>query len=230
MLFHKFTRIFETEHAPVLSGHLIEEEGYALVRVFEGLQTVVRKSTGAADEAFVGFAMSRNAPAGILPLVAEGNADGTQIILARVPLTGDILLKLDGVNATIVAGAPAASGEVNITGDVVTLHDDDADVAYFVQFMYEPSVTEARQYTGDFPIGGLASASLDVLGILNRGFVATNMFDMSADWVGSGEVVPSLGADGRLTIGGPGTKLTGTVQIHSVPSSDNPFLVVRVNA
>lgn len=230
MLVQKSSRIFNTEGADVLTGHLLEEEGFALVRVKEGNRVVVRKSTGAAGEVFAGFNLSRNAPTTVLPLIIEGVVDGTSLILPRLPITGQLLVKLNGVATTIVAGAPANAGETQLSADTLTLHATNADAEYMVQMMYEPTVSEARQYTGDTPIGGLSSVAMGKTGIIVEGIVGTNMYDASADWSGSAEVVPSLAADGRLTLGGTGEKLNGVCQIVEVPSAGNPFLVVRVSA
>jgi hypothetical protein len=230
MLVQKSTRIFNTEGAEVLTGHMIEEEGFACVRVKEGSRVVVRKSTGAAGEVFAGFNLSRNAPTSVLPLVLEGVADGLTITLPRLPITGQILVKLNGTNTTIVAGAPANAGETQLSADTLTLHASNEDAVYSVQMMYEPSVSEARQFTGDAPIGGLASVAMGKTGLIVEGVIGTNMFDASADWSGTTEVVPSLAADGRLTIGGTGEKLSGLCQIVEAPSAGNPFLVVRVSA
>lgn len=230
MLVQKYSRLFNTEGADVMTGHLLEEEGFACVRVMEQGRSVVRKATGAAGETFAGFNLSRNAPTSILPLVLEGTANGTTIALPKVPVTGQILVKINGTTVSVVAGAPADNTEVQLSADTLTLHASSANAVYFVQMMYEPTVGEARMLTGDAPIGGLASIAMGKTGLITEGTVATNMYDAAADWSGTTEVVPSLAADGRLTIGGAGVKLSGQCQIVEVPSAGNPFLVVRVSA
>lgn len=228
MLFQTSCRIFNTENADVLSGHLLEEEGFALVRVKEAGRTVVRKSTGAAGEVFVGFNLSRNAPTSVMPLVIEDTVDGTSYVLPRLPITGQILVKINGAVTDIVAGSPANAGETKLSADTLTLHASNANASISVQMMYEPTVSEARMYTGDAPIGGLASSALGKTGVITEGLIATNMYDASVDWAGDAEIVPSLGADGRLTLGGSGEKLTGICQMVEAPNAGNPFLVVRV--
>lgn len=226
MLVQKYTRLFLTEHRAVQDGLFLTEEGIALVAVKQGNETVVRPSTGAEGEVFAGFSLARNSPPAILPWVGEGRVPSTlQIELPRLPLAGQILIKVGGEVRTIVADAPEA-GEVKLAARIVTFHADDEDAEYTVQMQYEPTVTEARTLIGDAPIGGVPSGAQDQIGVITRGDVATTLYDASADF--SGVMTPRLGADGRLTVGGTGTLLTN-VQVISAPSAENSALVVRVN-
>lgn len=231
MIVQKYSRLFRTEHFDVQAGVVIEEEGTALVFVQEGGKTVVRPSTGAAGEVFAGFSQSRNSPPTYIPHAFNSAVPASLVVeLPRTPLAGQILVKLDGVKADIVAGAPAASGEVQLVANVLTFHADDAASALYVQFIYEPTLAEARTILGDMPIGGLASTYQGVIGATLHGTVATTMYDASVDW--SGVVNPTLGVDGRLTVGGVGTKLTN-VQVMQTPITDAGSygaLVVRVSA
>lgn len=227
MLVQRYTRLFLTEHRPVETGLNLTEEGIALVAVKQGNETVVRPSTGAANEVFAGFSLTRNSPPATFPWCGEGAVPGTlNLQLPRIPMASQILVKLNGAAATIVANAPANAGEVRLVGDVLTFHSDDEGANYTIQMQYEPTVSEARTIIGDAPIGGIAAGQMDQIGVITRGDVATTLFDASADF--AGVMHPTLGADGRLTVGGAGTELKG-VQIISAPTSENSALVVRVN-
>lgn len=226
MLVQKYTRLFLTEHRPVEQGIALTEEGIALVAVKQGNDTVVRPSTGAADEIFAGFSLTRNSPPKTIPWVGEGRVPTTgSIELPRLPMAGQILIKVGGVVRDVVAAAPAA-GEAYLNARVVTFHADDVGAEYTIQMQYEPTVSEARTILGDAPIGGISAAAQDVTGVVTRGDVATTNYDASVDW--SGVITPRLGADGTLTVGGQGTVLTN-VQVISAPSAENSALVVRVN-
>lgn len=231
MLVQKYTRLFRTEHFDVQEGVVIQEEGVALVFVQEGGKTKVRPSTGAAGEVFAGFSQSRNSPPSYIPHVFEASVPATLIVeLPRIPLTGQILVKIGGTKATIVAGAPDAAGKVQLTANVLSFHADDANKEIYVQYIYEPSMAEARTILGDMPIGGLPSSNQGVIGATLHGNVATTMYDASVDW--TGVINPTLGVDGRLTVGGSGTKLTN-VQVIQTPITDAGSygaLVVRVSA
>ena len=222
MIDQKFTSVFNTEHRPVETGVLIADEGIALVFVKEGSSTVVRPSTGAAGEIFAGVSTSRNVPPLFLPLVLDSVA-GADIVLPRTPLASQILVRLDGSAATIVAGAPAAAGEVQIDDMDVNFHAADIGKELTIQMMYEPTVSEARQIKGDMPVGGLSSSAQGVIGMIVRGDVATSYFDASADF--SGALTVKLGAGGLFTVGGAGTTVPGCT-VQEAPSAANPTLVL----
>lgn len=227
MLVQKYTRLFLTEHRKVETGSIIREEGVALVNVVEGNETVVKPSTGASNEVFAGIAMTRNSPPEILPWVGEGVVPASGAIeLPRLPLAGQVLVKVEGTKVTVGAGAPADATAVQLAGQVVTFHADHVGASYSIQMAYEPTLSEARQILGDAPIGGISASYQGVTGVITRGEVATTFFDASADF--AGQITPRLGPDGRFTIGGTGTLLTN-VQIISAPSAENAALVLRVN-
>lgn len=214
----KLTRLFRTEHQPVQAGVIIEEEGTALVYVSENGLTVVRPSTGAADEVFAGFSLSRNSPPSYLPHAFQSSVPESLVIeLPRTPLTGQILVKVAGVKLEIVAGAPVAADEVQLAGRDLVFFAGQSKKSLFVQFVYEPTMAEARTILGDMPIGGLASSAQGIIGIALHGEIGTTMYDASADW--TGVINPNLGVDGRLTVGGTGTKLTN-VTVMAQPSTD----------
>lgn len=230
MINQKYTRQFLTEHRPVAPGVSITEEGVALVyvRVPGEAELHVQPSTGAAGEVFAGFSWTRNHPPALLPFIQEGVIPaGGKIELDQVPVTGQLLLSAAGDAKEIVADAPVDNTQVQVVGTTVTFHADSVGSTYFAQMQFEPTVQQARQILGDMPIGGLASTNEGVIGVLTRADVATTMFDAAADF-GAAELHPSLGADGRLTIGGNGTKLLNVVVV-SAPSADVPYLTVRAN-
>lgn len=226
MLNQKYTREFHSEHRPIETGALIADEGIALVFVKEGSDTVVRPANGVAGEIFAGVSKSRNVAPLFVPFVFEGTVDSASgLELPRLPLAGQTLVRIEGAAATIVGGAPAAAGEVQIDGQQVNYHADDDGKSQTVQFMYEPTVTEARTFKGDVAIGGLSSTAQGIIGLITKGDIATTYFDASADFTGALEV--NLGADGKFTVGGSGVKVPG-VTVQSAPSADNPCLVLRI--
>lgn len=227
----KLTRLFRTEHLPVQSGVIIEEEGTALVFVSENGTTCVRPSTGAAGEQFAGFSMSRNSPPSYIPHAFNSSVPESLVVeLPRTPLTGQILVKVGGVKLEVVAGVPADATEVQLAGNDLVFFAGSTKKALYVQFIYEPTLAEARTILGDMPIGGLASSYQGIIGVALHGQVGTTMYDASADW--TGVINPNLGVDGRLTVGGSGPKLSN-VTVLATPSTDaGSFgaLQVRVSA
>lgn len=223
MIEQKYTRVFHTEHRPVETGAMFEDEGMAAVFVKEGVQTVVRPSTGAAGEIFAGISLARNIAPLFVPYVFEGVLKGTSMQLPRLPMAGQILVKINGTKLAIKASAPASASEVQLDADTLNFHADADGADLFVQMMYEPTVTEARQFKGDVAIGGLPSTAQGVIGLITLGDVATTYFDASADW--SSAMQAQLGPNGIFTVGGPGA-VAGT--IVSAPSAANPKLVLKV--
>lgn len=229
MLLLNATTIVKTSYADLVPSVELKEEGIALVYTRIDGELKVEPSNGVEGEVFAGFALSRNAPPQFIPHVESGIVpESGELLLARVPAAGQILVKVDGVIKTLTAAGatPADATKVDISGAIIRF---DLGVAatkkaqYTVQYKYEPTVAEAAQLTGDQPIGGLAANTLDVTSFIEIGDVATNFFDASKDW--STVIHPNLGAGGNLTVGGDGTLLTNLI-VKSVPNSDRAFLVV----
>lgn len=214
----KITRLFRTEHMPVQPGVIVEEEGTSLVFVSDNGVTVVRPSTGANGEVFAGFSLSRNSPPSHLPHAFESSVPESLVVeLPRTPLTGQIMVKVGGVKLEIVAGAPADATEVQLAGRDLVFFAGQSKKKLFVQFIYEPTMAEARTILGDMPIGGLASSAQGIIGVALHGEIGTTMYDASVDW--TGVINPNLGVDGRLTVGGSGKLLT-QVTVLAAPSTE----------
>lgn len=228
MLVQKFTRIVLTEHRPVETGAIIAEEGMALVWAKEGKQTVVRPSTGAAGEVFAGVSLSRNAPPQFIPYVSETVVpESLTVELPRLPVSGQLLVRVGANAAAIKAGDPAAAGEAKLSATTLKFHADDVGKPLFIQTMYEPTTSEARQLLGDAPIGGLSSSPQNIIGMITRGDVATTFYDAASDFDGAFNV--RLGPDGRFTTAGQGTLLTNVV-VATAPGADNTALVLSLRA
>lgn len=227
MIEQKYTRIFHTEHRPVETGVVIPDEGVTLVYAKEGERTVVRPSTGTAGEIFAGLSMSRNAPPLFVPLVLDSVLEEVGLELPRTPMAGQILVRVGGTKVTVNAAtsAPADATSVSLDDNNLVFHADHVGEDIFIQFMYEPTVIEARQFNGDVPVGGLSSSARGIIGVVTRGDVATSYFDASADW--SSALRAKLGADGVLTTAGSGEE-AGGLTIINAPTAANPMLVVNL--
>lgn len=232
MLNYKHTQLFDTVSRDVLPGAALIEDGIAAVYTREAPngELTVKPSTGAANEVFAGFTLNSNVPGTFRPAVEEGVVAGT-INLARVPVAGQILVKIDGVAVEVVAGsaANAAATKITLTADGDLLpHADHAGESYFVQYHYELTASELRSETGDIwgGVNNTAGAQFGKTGLVVRADeLSTNMFDASADW--STVINPRLGANGMLTVGGSGTELKN-VFVLSAPTGDNAFLKLEV--
>jgi hypothetical protein len=227
MLLLNATTIVKTSSAALVPASNITEEGLALVYVRINGELAVQPSTGVAGEEFAGFAIARNAPPAHLPNVETGVVPvGGSILLHRLPAAGQILVKVDGeiLELTAAGTQPTDEAKADVSGATVRFAAAAAGASYTVQYMYEPTVSEAAFMTGNIPVGGYAANVMDVVAFVEIGDIATNLFDASKDW--STVMHPRLGAGGLLTTDGPGTPLPN-VLVKSVPSqSSQGFLVV----
>ena len=224
MLQLRETRIIRTTHSPVLSSVLVPEEGMALVYEKENGETKVKPSAGVAGELFAGVSISRNIHPGALPYVQESVVPATGTIeLVRAPIAGQLLVKLGGTQLTIVAAAPASASEVQLQGAHLVFAAGQAGQSVVAQFLYVPSVIEARSVIGDGPVGGLASTAEGVIGVIKDASFATNMFDASADW--SQTLYAKTGPGGTFAVGTAADHIANVV-VKNAPSASSPFLVL----
>jgi len=224
MLQLRETRIIRSTHSPVLSSVLIAEEGMALVYEKENGETKVKPSAGVAGELFAGVSISRNIHPGALPYVQETTVPATGTVeLVRAPIAGQLLVKLAGVQLAIVTGAPAAAAEVQLQGANLVFASGQAGKSVVAQFLYIPSVIEARSVIGDGPVGGLASTAESVIGIIKDAEFATNMFDASQDW--STTLYAKTGPGGTFTPGTAADHIMNVV-VKNAPTASSPFLAL----
>jgi hypothetical protein len=227
MIIQKYSRVVHTETRPAALALVLEGEGMAMVFVKENGVTVCTTSTGGSGEIFAGLSLARNTPALFLTHIEEGTITDGTFELPRLPIAGQINVTVNGTNRKVVANTPADGTEIQLVGELLTAHADDADKAIEVLFKYEPTVTEAAQFTGHVAVGGLAQHAVNNVGLITKGDVATNYFDAGVDWADViGDVY--LGSDGMLTTETTGEKADG-VTVISAPSASNPTLLVKVN-
>jgi hypothetical protein len=227
MLYQYNTRIQHSEFRKAEPGSDIAEEGKALVYATYNNELVVRPSTGAAGEKFAGLSLTRNTPPTQAPFVGSFVvADTGSVELPRLPVAGQLLIRVGGSALTIVSNAPAAASEVQLVGKVLTFHADLKGATAEFQLKYELSASEARRMQGDAPIGGISATFQDQVGVITYAEeICTSCFDASADW--QPEAEPTLGADGNLTLGGSGGVATGLIVV-AAPSSENFGLTLRL--
>jgi hypothetical protein len=226
MLQLRETRIVRNKHENVLPGVIIAEEGIALVFVKDNGETKVQPSTGANGEIFAGVSLSRNTAPASLPFVQEGVvANSGSVELVRAPIAGQLNVKVNGDQKTIVATAPANADEVQVVGRNLVFHADVKGAAFTAQFLYAPTVVEARTVIGDGPIGGLSSTAEGVIGVLKDAQLGTNFFDASADWHDAMYV--KLAAGGTFTVGTANDHVPGVI-VKNAPNASNPFLVISI--
>ena len=218
----RFTKMLSERLA---TGTVLSEEGQALVAQKENGELVVVPSTGVAGELFAGISIIRNAPPAAVPVVEDDIASADGFSMTRTAIAGQLLVKVAGVPATIVTGTPAVAGEVQINGTTVVYHAGDYSKTVVFQYLYSPTVEEARTILGDAPYGGFAANLIGRVTVVKQGQVATSFFDASADWTSALQV--ELGANGKF-IPAVADPIPG-VMVKNSPNVGAPFLVLELN-
>lgn len=227
MLQLRETRVVRSTHMPVVSGITVAEEGMALVYAKENGETRVQPSTGVAGEVFAGVSLSRNSHPAELPYIQEQAIPANGVLtLVRTPIANQLLVKVAGVQVTVVPGAPADATQVQLAGADLVFFNGEAGKQVSAQFKYTPSVIEARTVMGDAPIGGLPSTAQSVIGVLKDAVITTNFFDASQDW--SLALHAKLGANGMFVPANAAQGIPGVV-VHNAPNAANPFLSLSMN-
>lgn len=217
------TRLIHTGMEKMSSGLQISEEGMPLSFAKENGETVV--IAGVANAPFAGLSMARSYPPALLPRVIEGVVPAAGVIdIDRAPVAGQLFASVDGVAAAALNDAGTA-GNIAVVGTQVQFNAADVGSAYFIQFMYAPTVEEARQVMGDAPYGGQAANIVGEVCAIKQGQVGTTFFDASKDW--SNTLYAKL-AGGKFVPAGANDGLANVV-VKNSPNQANPFLVVDIN-
>lgn len=222
MLHFQSVQIVESRDYPVAQGFTVTAEGQALVADYTGGQFGVKPSTGTAGEQFVGVSISQQLtilamPETVTVVIAE------KITLPHVPLNGTLLVMdtTTGTALTPAAGDPA-SGQYSINGKELTFNSAQSGDDCTISYRYSPTTMEARTIQGDIPPGGAANLTLDTMGVILKGQVATFEYDTSVNWQVANPVL-KLGANGLFTLGGSGVDVPGAV-IVDLPVNGGPLV------
>lgn len=216
----------------IVAGGIVGAEGACLISNVEANVRGVTQSNGTAGEQFAGIAVYERAPLSTVPRVEELVVDDTlyNAQLARVPVGGAAAVRVIDLttNTALTAGSAANAGEFELSGtngDFVLVNSTRAEHNIRVFYRYSPSTMEARILQGDVRAGGTALAAYQRTGVILIGDVYTTEFDQTVDW-NADNVVIRTGANGRLTIGGTGAIVPGT--LISAPTTDSPYVGVSL--
>lgn len=230
MLQLRSSNFYKTLFETLASGIVIQEEGIALSFVKENGETRVAPCTGAPGESFAGITIARNMPPAQVPNVEEGtipaNGRGT---LARTPVIGQLMVKVSGTVLTVIDTDPAhvpTDNEIVVVGANYKVSNANAGQPALFQYLYRPTVLEARTIIGDAPYGGLAANALGTIGVLKQAEVGTSFFDASKDWTTT--LYAKLGAGG-IFVPANSSDFTPGIIVKNTPNSGSPFLVLDIN-
>lgn len=217
------TRFKFNDQVKLAPGVTVPEAGIVLsLQKLDG--ELVGAPSVAGDKIFGGIALTELTPPAVLPIV-EAVVVAASVALTRKPIAAQLLVKIAGVKADIVAGTPAA-GEVQLSGANLNFNAADQGKQASVQYLYYPTVLEAQMQQGSAPLGGLAANATGVVSVIKTGQAATSFYDASADWTDA--VYVKMGDGGRFVPGTDADHINGALVVNT-PNAANPFLVVELN-
>lgn len=207
-------------------------DGAGLFSKLENGGLVVSNGEVAEDNVFAGIAFSQYRAQTATNAVEEfkAPANGGSAVLAHAPIgaISTVFVKIDGEQASVKANAPAAAGEVQLVGNTMTFHADDAGKEVYVCYHYNLTVAEieALPFMGDGVPGAAVSAQTGSVSVGQKGEFYTDQFDTSVDWNSDAEDIQLI--DGGIFSRGQdvGVKVNGVV-CH-VPTAELPFLGIEL--
>lgn len=206
-------------------------DGMGVVSVLEdGVQKAAVKATAANTDVFLGIAFSQYRAQAQTTRVEEFvvPAGGGSVTLAATPVDGATKVSVSLNNGAFVpaqASAPSAAGQVQLVGNVMTFHADDAEKTAKVIYRYDLTMAELETlpYMGDGVPGVAVSAATESIGLVQKGEVYTDQFDTSVDWNSAAKDI-KLGDGGIFTRGSSATGAAVNGVVCHVPTVDCPFL------
>lgn len=232
MLYLPKTSLVRVVTRAIVANGSVNAEGACLISNVEAGLRGVTQSNGSSGEVFAGIAIYEKAPLTSVPKIEEGVVDDTtfKVALAKVPVGGAAAMRVVDLttNTVLTAGSAANAGEFELTGSLsneVLVNSSRADHNLRIMYRFSPTTNEARQLQGDVRAGGTALAAYGRTGVILIGDVYTTEFDLNVDW-NVDNIVPRTGANGRITIGGSGAIIPGS--IISAPTVESPFLGISL--
>lgn len=208
-------------------------EGSPLVLKMEDGLGKVGLPTGAATDKFVGVAFAGFVRPTYLTeaykVMVDANA--LKIALPHKPMGNKLGAIANGVKATVsvdegtaAVNAPKYTSEDNL----IEFAADDAGKEYVILYSYEPTVNEARFVAGDgYPGGFQLSELAGTIGVIHQGQVATDQYDVAADWSTAATAAVKVNADGKFTIGGEGAEVANA-RVLAVPGVKSEYLILQL--
>lgn len=214
-------------------------DGAGLVSVLEdGIQKVKVPVSASNEDIFEGIAFSQ-----YRSQVSSTKVDtfivpvgGGTAVLSAVPNGGEskVLARVyeaDGTTKAAVtqSGAPSAAGQVQLTGNTVAFHSDDAGKKVEITYSYNLSAIEVQSsaYMGDGVPGAAVSAMTGEVSVGQKGNYFTDQYDTAVDWNAMKKDI-KVGNNGIFTRGSSATGAAVNGVVCHVPTSDVPFLGIEL--
>jgi len=222
------TKIFKSQEFPVVDGHSIVAEGLSLIQVFEDDIEKVDLSAGGAAEVFMGvsygevFTPATKVACELLTLPAA-----LTLTLLHAPISNTEIFAYDTVSPlALTIGNPINAGEYSVVGTLLTFNVARLAHAIYVCYRYVPTAEELVASDSVRITSFSASDYLGKTGVIQKGEVYTDKFDVTSDWIAATTV--ETGTGGYFDVGGGVGTLISNVVITHVASPDFPMLGLRL--
>ncbi len=225
---HK-TKIVVSQEIAIATGYTVDQEGMALVQMFENSIEKCIPATGGAGEVFLGFSYHETrtplVKSKVETVVCPVSGPYT-VTLSFAPLAGQLfIINEDGT--VQAAGAPANVNEYSILNNVVTFHSGQAGKAETFTYRYSPTVKDLMFNDKVSTTTWASPQAISSTGVIQSGTVYTDLFDAGINWNAATAV--KLDAGGLVTDQtGGGTTINAV--IVNFPNEELPFLGLRFSA
>lgn len=206
-------------------------DGAGLFSKLENGTLVVSNGEVAAENVFAGIAFSQYRAQTMTNAVEEfkAPANGGSVVLAHQPVgaISTVFVSIDGVKAEVKASAPTA-GSVQLVGNTMTFHADDAGKAVYVCYKYNLTVAEIESipFMGDGVPGAPVSAQTGTVSVGQKGEFFTDQFDTAVDWNSDADDIQLV--DGGIFSRGQETGVKVNAVVCHVPTAELPFLGIEL--
>ena len=224
-------KIVQSREFPVLSTATIGAEGVALVQGFENGVEVVKPSTGAAAEIFMGVSYGvvfTPAVKAIVETFVVPAASPYTFNLKYAPLSGQIYVYNTTTSTAQTAGTPASTDNTySLTSNtLITLNAARAGNTVTVQYRYSPTVMDL-QFNDNLMVTSFAPTQfVGSIGVITQGEVWTDQYNAAVNFGAATSVRMLAGGIFTDQTGANNNTLTNCVITH-VPEVGNPFLGLR---
>lgn len=239
MFFQDYTRFIATTEMPLALTAAASniQEGSILMSEMESGKRAVKLSDGSTNSVITGVAVHQMRTFDLTSFVESftiptpsGNPSVVEYRLQNTPVGGvnNILVKSSsGTVFSVQTNDPSSTGQVKLDGDKLVFHSSDfGKYIDRVVYRYSPSTMEVQYLVGDGVPGlELPIQSTNTTGVVLNGWIYTDQFDPKSDFSQNKPI--KAGANGLLTLDGPGTEIPGYVV--SAPTTQVPFLGYYIN-
>ena len=222
MLSFPQTRIELSNERAVAAGSLVHAEGVLLMNDLTGGVHGVKPAAAGTTAGLAGISVNSVTYQPTVPMIQEFVVDATlKVTVAFPPLGTPKAYKVNPVTGALTAAAITMAG---LVGTLTGVADKDT---VRVVYQYSPTMLQIMSLQGNILPGGPAGHYLGQVGVITRGDVFTDQWDVAGDWSTATGVV--AGANGLFAPTANAAAALKGVAIIELPSAGSTFLGLNIN-